>query len=284
MRPILITGATGTLGRAFRRICGDRGLASHCTRRAELDITSERSVAAALERHEPWLVVNAAGYVRVDDAEAERERCHRENTLGPSQLARACARAGVGLVSFSSDLVFDGRKSRPYEEHDPPRPLGVYGLTKYEAEQRVQSAHPAALVVRTSAFFGPWDEHNFLAQCLRELAAGRTVRAAADTTVSPTYVPDLVHACLDLAIDGEAGVWHLANRGATTWAELARSAARLHGHDAARVIGVPTSALALRAPRPAFSALGSARGQLLPSLDDALARHHSARARTPEAA
>jgi dTDP-4-dehydrorhamnose reductase len=173
--------------------------------------------------------------------------------------------------------VFDGRKGEPYEEHDQPKPLGVYGRTKYEAEQRVLDAHPSALVVRTSAFFGPWDEHNFVAQSLRELAAGRTVRAAADTTVSPTYVPDLVHACLDLAIDGEAGVWHLANVGATTWAQLARSAARLHGYDDERVIGVPARALSLRAPRPAFSALGSARGLLLPGLDDALARHRHAR-------
>jgi dTDP-4-dehydrorhamnose reductase len=180
-------------------------------------------------------------------------------------------------VSFSSDLVFDGQKGELYEEHDEPRPLGVYGQTKHEAERRVLDAYPAALVVRTSAFFGPWDEHNFVAQSLRELAAGRTVRAAADTTVSPTYVPDLVHACLDLAIDGEAGVWHLANVGATTWAELARAAARLHGHGEERVVGVPSRELPLRAPRPAFSALGSARGRLLPRLEDALGRYHHAR-------
>lgn len=279
MRPILITGASGTLGRAFTRICGDRGLAARRTSRTELDIASEDSVAAALDIHAPWLVVNAAGYVRVDDAERDRERCRRENAVGPTTLARACERAGVALVAFSSDLVFDGRKREPYEEHDQPRPLGVYGRSKYEAEQRVLDAHPAALVVRTSAFFGPWDEHNFVAQCLRELALGRTVRAAADTTVSPTYVPDLVHACLDLAIDGEAGVWHLANVGATTWEALARSVARLHDYPDERVVGVPSSALSLRAPRPAFSALGSARGLLLPGLEDALGRYHRACAR-----
>ncbi|HEY0478435.1 MAG TPA: SDR family oxidoreductase [Kofleriaceae bacterium] len=278
MRPILITGATGTLGRAFVRICADRGLACHQSSRAELDIASADSVAAALDRHEPWLVINAAGYVRVDDAEHDPERCHRDNALGPSTLAGCCVRAGVALVTFSSDLVFDGTKSEPYEEHDSPRPLGVYGRTKHEGEQRVLDAHPASLVVRTSAFFGPWDEHNFVVQTLRELAAGRTVRAAADTTISPTYVPDLVNACLDLAIDGEAGIWHLANAGATTWAQLARSAARLHGHDDARVISVPMASLALRAPRPPFSVLGSARGVLLPRLDDALGRHHQATA------
>jgi dTDP-4-dehydrorhamnose reductase len=277
MLPILITGATGTLGRAFGRVCTERGLAHRLTRRDELDIADPDAVAAALDRYEPWLVVNTAGYVRVDDAEQDAERCRRENAIGPATLARACARREVALLSFSSDLVFDGRKQAPYDEHDTPSPLGVYGHTKREAEERVLDAHPAALVVRTSAFFGPWDEHNFVTLTLRALAEGREVHAADDTVVSPTYVPDLVHACLDLAIDGERGLWHLANQGAATWTELARRAARLAGHAPDRITPVPSSALGWRAPRPPFSALGSARGQLLPSLDDALLRHHHAR-------
>ena len=273
MRPILITGASGTLGRAFSRICEQRGLACHLSSRAELDIASHDSVQAALDRHQPWLVINTAGYVRVDEAEQDRERCHRENALGPATLASACSRAGVSMVSFSSDLVFDGRKGEPYEEHDRPRPLGVYGHTKYEAEQRVLDKHDEALVVRTSAFFGPWDEYNFVAATLRDLAAGRTVRAANDTIVSPTYVPDLVHACLDLAIDGEYGVWHLANIGALTWADFARAAARVAGYSDERVVGVASATLGFRAARPAFSALGSARGQLLPQVEHALGRY-----------
>jgi dTDP-4-dehydrorhamnose reductase len=217
VRPVLITGATGTLGQAFARLCGERGLAAQLTARADLDIADPAAVDAALERHQPWLVVNAAGYVRVDDAESDEERCHRDNAIGPHVLARACARDRVALVAVSSDLVFDGRKDAPYDEADRPAPLGVYGRTKHEAEQRVLDAHPAALVVRTSAFFGPWDPHNFVAHVRRELSAGRAFRAADDLTVSPTYVPDLVHACLDLAIDGEAGLWHLANTGTVTW-------------------------------------------------------------------
>jgi dTDP-4-dehydrorhamnose reductase len=228
-------------------------------------------VSAALDRHEPWLVVNTAGYVRVDDAEQDSERCLRENAIGPATLARACARHEVPLISFSSDLVFDGRKQAPYDEHDTPSPLCVYGRSKLEAEERILDAHPESLVVRTSAFFGPWDEH-------RALAEGREVRAADDTIVSPTYVPDLVHACLDLAIDSEQGLWHLANQGTATWAELARKAARLGGHAPSRITSVPSSELAWRAPRPPFSALGSARGLLLPSLDDALLRYQGARA------
>ncbi|MEJ7601596.1 MAG: SDR family oxidoreductase [Kofleriaceae bacterium] len=277
MRPILITGATGTLGRAFERICAERLLAARVTCRSELDIADERSIATALDAHEPWLVINTAGYVRVDEAEQDPERCHRENVLGAELLARACASRGVRLVAFSSDLVFDGDKADPYDEHDRPAPLGVYGCTKLEAEWRTLEAYPGALVIRTSAFFGPWDEHNFVAGCLRDLAAGHEVRAAADAVVSPTYVPDLVHATLDLAIDGERGLWHLANAGATTWADLARTAASLAGHRIDRVIPVPGSELGWRAPRPRFSVLGSARGALLPPLDDALRRFHAAR-------
>ena len=281
MRTILITGATGTLGRAFCRLCKHRGLACHVTSRAELDIVDADRVAAALDRWEPWLVVNTAGYVRVDDAEHDQERCYRENALGPEILARHCQRAGVALVSFSSDLVFDGSKGCAYEEHDPPKPLGVYGRTKYESERRVLEAHPSSLVVRTSAFFGPWDEHNFVTTTLRALETGRTVHAADDTTVSPTYVPDLVHACLDLAIDGEAGVWHLANVGALTWSGLAHAAAARAGLAADRIVGVPAAALGYRAARPPFSALGSARGLLLPPLASALDRYHDARQETP---
>ena len=281
MRPILITGATGTLGHAFCRLTEHRGLACHLTSRAELDIVDGNRVAGALDRWQPWLVINTAGYVRVDDAEHDQERCRRENTLGPEILARHCHRAGVALVTFSSDLVFDGSKASAYEEHDHPKPLGVYGRTKYEGEQRVLDAHPASLVVRTSAFFGPWDEHNFVTSTLRALAADRTVHAADDTTVSPTYVPDLVHACLDLAIDGEAGVWHLANVGAVTWADLAHAAAERAGLAAVHIVGVPAAALGYRALRPPFSALGSARGVLLPPLADALDRYHDARTEHP---
>ncbi|MDX2088697.1 MAG: SDR family oxidoreductase [Kofleriaceae bacterium] len=281
MQPILITGAGGTLGAAFRRICEQRGLACHLTTRTELDIASPDSVHAALDRHQPWLVINAAGYVRVDDAERDHERCHRENALGPEVLADACSHACVPMVSYSSDLVFDGIKHAPYDERDRPRPLGVYGRTKHEGEQRVLDRHTRALVVRTSAFFGPWDEHNFVSATLRELAAGRTVRAADDTTVSPTYVPDLVHASLDLAIDGETGVWHLANIGATTWAALARAAARIAGYAEDLVIGVSMRSLGLAAPRPVFSALGSTRGLLLPHVEQALGRYHGSRKATP---
>jgi dTDP-4-dehydrorhamnose reductase len=272
-RPIVVTGATGTLGQEFARACAHRGLPVRVLGRAEMDIADAGSVAAALDAVRPWAVVNAAGYVRVDDAERDEAACFRENTTGPVTLATACAARGLGLVTFSSDLVFDGAKGTPYVESDRPNPSGVYGRSKAAAEAGVLDAHPAALVVRTAAFFGPWDAHNAVTRALRDLDAGRVVRVAADAVVSPTYVPDLVHACLDLLVDGESGLWHLAGTSAWTWAELVRRAAELTGRDPAGIEGRPTSTLGLAAPRPLYSALGSERARLMPSADDALARY-----------
>ena len=217
-------------------------------------------------------MANTAGYVRVDDAEREAERCRRENADGPAGLAEACARQGIGLVTFSSDLVFDGALGRPYVESDPVNPINVYGRTKAEAERRVVAANPAALIVRTSAFFGPWDAYNFVAIALRELAAGRPFVAMSDGVASPTYVPDLVHTSLDLLIDGERGVWHLANVGAVSWLDFARHAAALAGVPTDRLVGRPTAELGLAAPRPPTTPLASERGTLLPPLEDALER------------
>lgn len=264
-RRLLITGATGTLGRAFARVCDLRGLAHDLISRHEMDVANPASVVAALARHRPWAVVNTAGYVRVADAEREPDRCNRENALGAEVLARACADLGIPYVTFSSDLVFDGRLGRAYVESDPVSPACVYGASKAEAERRVAGIHAGALVVRTSAFFGPWDEHNFIFKTLRDLAAGRPVHANDEVVVSPTFVPDLVHATLDLLIDGETGVWHLANQGMASWFELATRVARTARLDSALVVRGSGAARAI-------TALGSERGLLLPSLDNAFDR------------
>jgi dTDP-4-dehydrorhamnose reductase len=272
-RKLLITGATGTLGGAFARVCERRGLSYRLLGRRELDIADAEQVARVLDALGPWAVINTAGYVRVDEAEREPDLCRRENATGAGALASACASRGVALVTFSSDMVFDGAKLSPYVERDATAPLNVYGRSKAEAERLVSEAHAGALVVRTSAFFGPWDEHNFVAHALRALAAGRAFPAASDVTISPTYVPDLAHACLDLLIDGERGIWHLANAGGVTWAELARLAAAGAGLDASLDEPRPNDSFNLPARRPAYGVLASERGTLLPALDCALARY-----------
>lgn len=276
-RPLLVTGAHGTLGQAFARLCALRGLPYRLLTRAELDIADRDAVARVLDEVEPWALINTAGYVRVDAAERDAERCFRENTAGPAVLAAACAARGVSLVTFSSDLVFDGRADSPYSEADPVAPLNVYGRSKAEAEARVLEANPRALVVRTSAFFGPWDEHNYVTRAIGSLVGGRAVVTADDTRVSPTYIPDLIDETLDLLVDGESGIWHLANDGAVSWYELLTTAARMAGLDPTRVIGRPSAELGLVAPRPRATPLVSRRGAQLPSLEHALVRYFPAR-------
>jgi dTDP-4-dehydrorhamnose reductase len=268
--PVLIVGATGTLGRAFQRICELRGMSSRLVGRQEVDIADPAQVDAILRRLHPWAVINAAGYVRVDEAERDPEVCRRANVFGPVNLAAACRRRRVRLVTFSSDLVFDGHEQRPYVEDDEPRPLNVYGSSKALAERRVLDVLPDALVVRTSAFFGPWDDFNFLAALFRTLENGARFPAPADSIVSPTYVPDLAHATLDLLIDGEAAVWHLANDGAMTWFDFACAAARRRGHGIDQIDPVETSKAWGPAVRPRYSALSSKRGLVMRSLDEAL--------------
>jgi len=215
----------------------------------------------------------------VDDAEREPEACMRANALAPALLAAACARTGARLVTFSSDLVFDGReddgrpRTRPYVESDQPRPLNVYGRSKALMEERVLDVLPSALVVRTSAFFGPWDAHNFVTVALRALARGEPFPATCDVTISPTYVEDLVHATLDLLIDGERGIWHVANPAAVTWAELAERAAEMAEIRRPHIVPTPLDAQPLPAARPRYSVLGSERAIFAPPLDHALARY-----------
>ncbi|HYF62096.1 MAG TPA: sugar nucleotide-binding protein [Herpetosiphonaceae bacterium] len=271
--PLLITGGGGVLGQAFARICAVRGIPCRVLSRQELDIARPAAVQAALAEIKPWAVINAAGYTKVDQAEGEAGACFRANSVGAAVLAAACAASGVGLVGFSSDLVFDGEQAVPYLESDRPAPLNIYGRSKALAEQRIRAIMPGALIIRSSAIFGPWDEANFVSSVIATLARSERVVAPDDWQVSPTYLPDLVQATLDLLLDGETGIWHLANQGGMTWATLARQVASMSGLDAAGIEGRPRARLDWPARRPGYSVLGSERGQLLPALDTALARY-----------
>lgn len=270
-RPIVVTGAGGRLGQALARSLKTRGIPHRLLHRADLDITNAEAVEKMVEQMRPWAVINAAGYVRVDDAEKECDRCHLENTLGPLNLARACARHQAHFVTFSSDLVFDGNNEQPYTESAPTNPLNVYGESKARAEQAVLEAMPEALIIRTSAFFGPSDScwwHNQLEQ---HAIKGRAFPAAQDQVVSPTFVPDLANATLDLMIDDCDGIWHLANTSAVSWFEFATLMVEMLDLDL-KLKPVPTDPAQFPARRPAFTALASERGSVMPKLEDALER------------
>jgi dTDP-4-dehydrorhamnose reductase len=264
-RPLLITGGNGTLARACAHACEVRGLSHRLSSRAELDIADSDSVARAVDALNPWAIINAAGVSNARAAEAQAGACFRANTLGAQNLAVAAERRGIPLVIFSSDHVFDGGKGRPYVESDPRSPADTLGRSKAEAEDQVMRACSRALILRAGAFFGPWDEVNFISQMIVGLLQGDLIVVPSEEVVSPTYLPDLVRCTLDLLIDEAWGLWHLANAGEISASALARRlASRLHSSP--ELVSSPNASRRCRS-------LASERGSLMPSFDDAFERY-----------
>lgn len=274
--PLMICGASGTLGQAIGRACALRGIAHQLTTRDQCDLSDPASIDAALDRIRPWAVINATGWVRVDEGEDDEAAVHAINVVAATRLASACAERDIPIVALSSDLVFDGVLDRLYAEDDAPRPLSAYGRSKLACEGAMLAHGHQPLVIRTAAFFSPHDPHNFAHAVAQGLAAGEQVHAADDQQVSPSYVPALANAILDLLIDGETGIRHLANDTCLSWADFGRLIASALGHDPDGIIGVPGAQLGWRAPRPKSSGLTSRHvaslGPLATAVDD-FARH-----------
>lgn len=269
-KPLLIIGKNGTLGRAFARICKRRAIDFHLSGREELDITNTQSIEKMMELHQPWAIVNTAGYVHVDHAEQDPISCFMANTQGAENLAKICARHAIQFLTFSSDLVFGGHKETAYLESDPVRPLNIYGHSKALAERRILKTYPKALIIRSSSFFGPWDEANFAHQVVQSLYKNESFVAADDIYISPTYVPELVEMSLDLLLDEERGIWHLANQGKLSWADFAAELAERAGFSRNVISRKSALELKFKAARPKFSVIVSERGANLGKLEEAL--------------
>ena len=273
----MIIGKNGTLGKAFVRICDQRGITCIALGREDIDILDEVNVETVFEKYQPWGVINATGYVKVDEAEIDCENCRSVNTIAPGILARVCAAKEIRFMSFSSDIVFDGSKKSPYHETDIALPLNVYGRSKSEGEKLVLGENSSSLIIRTSAFFGPWDRYNFVYHVLNTLQQEKTMTLPGDVIISPTYVPDLCHTAMDLFIDDVEGIWHLSNEGMTTWAEFGNIIADRSGCKKRRLVSKPLAEMGWRAPRPLYSVLESDRGVKLPPLDTAIERFFAQR-------
>ncbi|MDR5857677.1 family 1 glycosylhydrolase [Caballeronia sp. LZ062] len=263
--PILVVG-DGALAQLFATLCAQRDL-RYVTVSAD-----ELLVSDAIDTFEPWAVINAMDPVDADAAERSPRDALQGIAKMAAALAEACAARGIEYLGFSSDCVFDGRAARPYVETDGVGPLNRLGRCMTGMERDVLRCFPEALVIRTGPVFGLWQGVDFLDRALRALADDRTFVAAKDVTVSPTYAPDLVHACLDLLIDRESGIVHLSNRGAVTCFEFAVQAADIAGLDSSLVEACQVEAMRSSAPQPLYRALASRRAAVLPALDDALRR------------
>jgi dTDP-4-dehydrorhamnose reductase len=271
--PVLIIGKTGTLGRAYAKICKSRGITYKLLNRQELNISNNNEIKEALLKYQPWAVINTAGFVKVDEAESQAEACYSSNFEGPVLLAHACKQYGIQLMTFSSDLVFDGKKDQPYSESDVVTPLNIYGRSKADMERSIIEILPASLVIRTSSFFGPWDNYNFVKKVIDSLSSNEILTVADDVVTSPTYIPDLVNVSLDLLIDNEGGIWHLTNKGETSWASFANRIAQHAGLDSSLLEARPAEKMGWTAVRPRYSVLKSERGILMPSLTNAISRY-----------
>jgi dTDP-4-dehydrorhamnose reductase len=251
---ILVTGAGGQLGRELMDVLAAHEL--HGRDHRALDITDRQAVFRTVEQVRPSWVINAAAYNDVDGAEGASELAFAVNAAGPGYLAEAAARTGADLVHISTDYVFDGRKGTPYTELDRPDPLSVYGRSKYEGELQVQSAHPSACVLRTAWLYGEYGK-NFVKAILAAAERGGPLEVVADQVGSPTWTRHLAQAIGELIRTPARGLFHVANGGSCSRFEFARAIVQ------GRVEVLPISAAdaARPAPRPANSALVSARWQ-----------------------
>ncbi len=256
----VVTGAGGQLAKAWSA-AAPPGWSVTGLSRAELDISDAAAVERVIGALAPDLIVNAAAYTAVDQAEREPDLAFAVNRDGAGHLAAAATRLGARLIQVSTDFVFDGRSGRPYRPGDAPGPLNVYGASKLAGEQAAAEAAPDALIVRTAWVYGP-SGGNFLATMLRLMAARRVIGVVADQIGAPTSTLTLAEALWGLAGKEARGLMHFTDAGVASWYDFAQAiaeealAAGLVNR-APVVKPIATADYPTAARRPAFSVLDS---------------------------
>jgi len=261
---ILVIGGNGQLGRELAAQGRPKGFLLKTVDLPEIDITSETSIRSVSEAFQPELVINAAAYTQVDRAEAEPDLCRAVNCDGPRNLARCCREIQIPLIHVSTDFVFDGKKTTPYTEEDPPAPLSVYGRTKMDGERAVQANIAHHLIVRTAWLYSVHGQ-NFV-QTMLKLGAERNELGVVDDQYGcPTCAADLAAAILAMAQhiadsrDISWGIYHYCGQGVASWCGFARKIFELAGRHQQfklkRIKPLTTAQYPTAAARPANSAL-----------------------------
>ena len=253
----MVVGAGGQLGTDLLLALVGQEVASFT--RADLDITDGDAVARAVTAVVPSVIVNAAAYTAVDAAESDEANASVANAIAPGLLAAAAAVIGARFVHVSTDYVFDGDATTPYDEAAATAPRSTYGRTKLEGEKAVLRELADAYVVRTAWVYGAVG-NNFV-KTMAKLERDRdTVSVVDDQRGSPTWSYDLARGLVALASSGAAGgVYHCTNSSETTWFRFARAIFEELGADPDRVLPTTTAAFPRPAPRPAYSVLGNRR-------------------------
>jgi dTDP-4-dehydrorhamnose reductase len=255
MTRVLVTGATGMLGRDMTAALSGGQYDVVGTTRADLDVTDPEATLAAVAGFD--VVVNCTAWTAVDDAQSHEPEAFAVNAIGPANLARACARHGARLAHVSTDYVFAGDAKEPYPEDAPPAPRSAYGRTKAAGEWAVRAELPRGhWIVRTAWLYG---EHgnNFVRTMARLERERETLDVVDDQRGQPTWSRDLADAIVSL-IDVEAptGTYHGTSSGECTWFDLAQEVFTGLGADPGRVRPTTSESYRRPAPRPAYSVLG----------------------------
>jgi len=261
---ILLTGANGQVGWELSNCGGQHGLEILALDRSDLDITDPVLVSKEVNRAGLSLVVNAAGYTAVDQAELEPELAFAVNRDGPGYLASACAETRIPLIHISTDFVFDGQKQHAYLETDQISPLNVYGKSKAAGEAVVRERLREHIILRTSWVYGGHG-HNFVNTMLRLGRERKEVQVVTDQYGCPTYAADLAETILWIAaklLEGRQvhwGTYHYCGKGVTSWYGFAKEIFRLASGYASlkvkRVEPISTSEYPTPAKRPSNSVL-----------------------------
>lgn len=251
----LVTGGLGMLGTDLGRVLDRHGIPFTPRDRGDLDLFDEDAVAAAVAASD--VVVNCAAWTAVDDAESHEDEAHQINAVAPGILARAAARHGRRIVQVSTDYVFDGSATSPYDEDASADPRSAYGRTKAAGEAAVREAAPEQhLVVRTAWLYGAHGPcfPRTIARLARERGAVSVVQ---DQFGQPTWTVDVAELIVRLVLaDAPAGTWHATSSGETTWFGFARRVVESAGLSAGVVSPTDSAGFAGKAPRPAYSVLG----------------------------
>jgi dTDP-4-dehydrorhamnose reductase len=265
---VLVTGRTGQIGRALLA-SAPKAVEVIATNRSELDLADPDSIRQAVALHSPDLIVNAAAYTAVDDAEREPELAHRINALGPECLASCAASDGARMIQLSTDFVFDGKAEAPYLPDAPPNPLSVYGRTKLAGEQAVLGQLPVGAVVLRTSWVYSAAGRNFVLTILNRLREHGAVRVVNDQTGTPTAAASVAGIVWALAETPDShGVFHWTDAGAASWYEFAlaisEQASALGLIDrTVDVIPISTADYPTAATRPKYSLLDTRQTTVL---------------------
>ncbi|MEZ0192989.1 dTDP-4-dehydrorhamnose reductase [Pseudomonas qingdaonensis] len=263
---ILITGRNGQLAQALQQRLAGLGQV-HVLGREQLDLAESERIRQVVRELSPDLLVNAAAYTAVDQAENEPALAFAINATAPGVLAEEAARLGVPLLHYSTDYVFDGSKATPYTEDDAPNPLSVYGRSKLAGEQAIHAVGGAHLTLRTSWVYS-LHGRNFLLTMQRLLQEKPQLRVVADQIGAPTWAGSLAASTLALIQRwqaGQAGAWgtyHMTAQGQTSWFGFAQAIGehlKAQGRPCAQLLPIPSSEYPTPAQRPLNSRLDCSR-------------------------